>query len=269
MTARKASLTGFAGILSLALATSAACGVADEPAKIGESPKVSVATPRDALLAAVPDTKVGAYKFDIKGGVTPMSGVLDAPKKTIELKLVQKEPDIGLTMTMTSLVIDKKGWMKIAFSPANLPGLPKLPKKWVLLDPAKIKDPDNSPLEYGDETDPGYVTQLVQSSAGLTESKPGHYAGTTDLTQVTDAEIVDEKTLTALGDKAKAVPFTAVIDGAGHLTSAVVKVPAAGQAKAATYQVTYSAFGTTATPAEPAANQQTPATGAVYELLNG
>src|ERR1044071_7093022 len=108
MTARKASLTGFAGILSLALATTAACGSADEPAATGksESPKVSVATPRDTLLTAVPDTKVGAYKFDIKGGVTPMSGVLDAPKKTIELKLVQKEPDVGLTMTMTSLVID-------------------------------------------------------------------------------------------------------------------------------------------------------------------
>ncbi len=269
MTARMASRTGFAGILSLALATSAACGVADEPATTGESPKVSVATPRDALLTAVPDTKVGAYKFDIKGGVTPMSGVLDAPKKTIELKVVQQEPDVDLTMTMRWLVIDDKGWMRVAFAPANLPGLPKLPKKWVLLDPAKVKDPDNSPLEYGDETDPGYVTQLVQNSADLTETSPGHFAGTTDLTQVTDAEIVDEKTLKALGDKAKAVPFTAVIDGAGHLTSAVVKVPAAGKAKAATYQVAYTGFGKTATPTAPAANEQTPATAAVYELLNG
>ncbi len=269
MTARKASLTGFAGLLSLALVTTAACGPAEETAKTGESPKVSVATPRDTLLTAVPDTKVGAYKFDIKGGVTPMSGVLDAPKKTIELRIVQKEPDVGLTMTMTSLVIDKKGWMKIAFTPANLPGLPKLPKKWVLLDPAKVKNPDDSPLEYGDETDPGYVAQLVQNSAGLAESSPGKFAGTTDLTQVKDAEIVDDATLTALGEKAKTVPFTAVVDADGHLTSAVVKVPAAGKSKASTYQVTYSAFGKTATPQAPAAGAQTPATAAVYELLNG
>jgi hypothetical protein len=172
-------------------------------------------------------------------------------------------------MTMTSLVIDKKGWMKIAFTPANLPGLPKLPKKWVLLDPAKVKDADDSPLEYGDETDPGYVSQLVHNSAGLTETSPGKFAGTTDLTQVKDAEIVDDATLTALGEKAKTVPFTAVIDAEGHLTSAVVKVPAAGKAKASTYQVTYSAFGKTATPQVPAAGAQTPATDAVYELLNG
>jgi hypothetical protein len=228
-----------------------------------------VATPRDTLLTAVPDTKVGAYKFDIKGGSTPMSGVLDAPKKTIELKVVQKEPDVGLTLTMTSLVVDKKGWMKIVFTPANLPGLPKLPKKWVLLDPAKVKNPDDSPLEYGDETDPGYVAQLVQNSAGLAETSPGHFAGTTDLTQVKDAEIVDDKTLTALGEKAKTLPFTAVVDAEGHLTSAAVKVPAAGKSKATTYQVTYSGYGKTATPQVPAADAQTPAPPAVYELLNG
>ncbi|MET0419049.1 MAG: hypothetical protein ABW022_23800 [Actinoplanes sp.] len=268
MTARKASLTGFAGILSLALVTTAACGLAEETTK-EESPKVSVATPRDTLLAAVPDTKVGAYKFDIKGGETPMSGVLDAPKKTIELKIVHKEPDVGLTMTMTSLVVDKQGWMKIAFTPANLPGLPKLPKKWVLLDPAKVKDAANSPLEYSDETDPGYVSLLVQNSADLKETSPGHFAGTTDLTQSTDADIVDDKTLTALGEKAKTVPFTAVIDAEGHITSAVVKIPAAGKTKASAYQVTYSAFGKTATPSAPAGNEQTPATAAVYELLNG
>jgi hypothetical protein len=268
MTARKAYLPGLIAALSLTLVAVSGCGPTKKTAG-GQSPTVSVATPRDALLKAVPDTKVGAYRFDIKGGETPMSGVLDAPKKTVQIKIVQKEPDIGLTLTMTSLIIDKKGWMKIAFTPANLPGLPKLPKKWVLLDPDKIKDQDNSPLQYGDETDPGYVSLLVHGSSDLKETSPGHYAGTTDLTQSTKAEIVDAKTLTALGEKAKAVPFTAVIDAEGRLSSAVVKIPAAGKTKASTYQVTYSGYGDTATPPAPAAGEQTPATASVYALLNG
>jgi hypothetical protein len=267
MTARKAYLTGFTAVLSLTLAAGG-CDLAGGKAA-EETPKVSVATPRDALLKAVPDTKVGAYRFDIKGGTTPMSGVLDAPKKAVEIKIVEKEPDLDLTLSMTSLIIDKKGWVKIAFTPAGLPGLPKLPKKWLLLDPSKVKDKDNSPLEYGDETDPGYVALLVHNSSGLKETSPGHYAGTTDLTRSTDADIVDAKTLTALGDKAKAAPFAAVVDAEGHLASAVVKIPAAGQTKASTYRVTYSGYGRTATPAAPAAGEQTPATATVYELLNG
>jgi len=268
MTARKAYLTGSTAVLSLTIATAGGCGLATKPAA-DQTPKAVAATPREALLKAVPDNRVGAYRFDIKGGTTPMSGVLDAPKKTVEIKIVEKEPSLGLTLSMTSLIIDKKGWMKIAFTPANLPGLPKLPKKWLLLDPSKVKDKDNSPLQYGDETDPGYVSLLVSNSDGLKETSPGHYAGTTDLTRATKADVADAKTLTALGGKAKAVPFTAVIDAEGHLSSAVVKIPAAGKAKAATYQVTYSGYGRTTTPAAPAPGAQTPATSSVYDLLNG
>src|SRR5690349_24372836 len=118
MTARKAHLTGSTAVLCLTLAAAGGCDLAGKPAAepgkptAGQSPKVSVATPRDALLKAVPDTKEGAYRFDIKGGSTPMSGVLDATKKTVEIKVAEKEPSIGLTMTMTALIIDKKGWMK-------------------------------------------------------------------------------------------------------------------------------------------------------------
>ena len=257
-----------AAVLVLTAATAAGCSAADEPAADTGS-KVSVATPRDALLNAVPDAKVGAYRFDVKGGVTPMSGVLDAPQRTSLIKVSQTEKDAGFTLTMTALAVDKKGWMKIAFTPATVPGLPKLPKSWMAIDPAKIKDAEGAPIGYDDSTDPGYTSLVVQNSAGVKETSPRHYAGTTDLTKSTDAEIVDAATLKALGAKAAAVPFEAAIDGAGHLSSVIVKIPAAGKAKAALYRVTYSGYGSTATPEAPAAGEQTKATAAVYELLNG
>jgi hypothetical protein len=267
MTAR-AHRTGPAALLTLALGVAAGCGLTGEPAA-EKSPTVSVATPREALLQAVPDEKAPAYRFDIKGGVTPMSGVLDAPRKAVALKIVEREPDVGFTLTMNALIVDQRGWIKLNFKPANLPGLPKLPKKWLLLDPGRLSDQKSSPLQYGDETDPGYTSLLVQSAADLRETAKGRYAGTVDLTQATQAEIVDDKTLTALGAKAKAVPFTAAVDADGRLTSAVLKIPAAGTSKASTYQVTYSGFGSTATPAVPAPGEQTKATAPVYDLLNG
>ena len=82
------------------------------------------------------------------------------------------------------------------------------------------------------------------------------------------ADIVDPARLKALGEKAKAVPFEATVDGQGRLTSAVVKVPAAGRTKASRYEITYADYGTTASPAAPAADEQQPATRSAYELLN-
>jgi hypothetical protein len=263
MNARMACLTG---ALAASLAAMAGCG-GTGPAR--EQASAPAATPRDALLAAVPAASVGAYHFTIKGGTQPMTGVLDAPHKTLRIQVRQHDADAGFSLSMTFLVVDKRSWTKISFEPADTPGLPKVPKTWMLLDPGKVKDPENSPLEYGDEADPGSITAIVQAADGVKEVTPRHYAGTTDLTRSTDAGIVEERTLSALGERAKAVPFEAVVDGQGHVTSAVVKIPAAGKVKASTYSVTYDGYGTTATPGVPAAGEQQKAVDVVYQMLNG
>ena len=260
MIARK-SYVGAA--LFLTIATTAACGT------VAEQVEAEAKSPKDELLASVPGPGEGAYRFDLKGNVTPISGVLDATKKSMQVAVSQSEPDAGFTLTITSLVVDKQSWMKIAFKPATLPGLPKIPKKWLLIDPAKAKGSDSIPVQYGDETDPGNVADIVRNGTGITEPTPGHFAGTTDLTGLAEAEIVDQATLTALGERAKTVPFEAVVDATGHVTSATLKVPAAGKAKAVTYRVTYSGYGVTKSPVVPAAGEQQKATATVYEMLNG
>jgi hypothetical protein len=271
MTARLARLAGLGAALTLSLVTVAGCDPAgstsDPGARATDSP--AAVAPRDALLNAVPDASVGAYHFAIKGGSTPMSGVLDAPKKTIRLEISQHEADPGFTLDMKFLVIEQKAWTKITFTPATIPGLPKLPKKWMLLDTSKIKDKENGPLAYGEEADPGSAKAVFQNASDVKQTSTGHFAGVTDLTKAADAEIVDGAALTALGDKAKKIPFTAVIDAKGRLTSAVVKIPAAAKTKATTYSITYDGYDTTETPVAPAAGEQQKAVSAVYEMLNG
>lgn len=265
MTARKTQLAGLAAVLAFSLT---GCGVvaADDPEASPTPSSAAPVNPRDALLDGIPDDQAGAYRYEIKGGETPIAGVLDASKKAVEVKVVQSEPSLDLAMTMTIRMIDERSWIKIVFEPANLPGLPKLPKKWLLLDPSKA---DKDISGYDGSTDPGYAEELVKASAGLKQTGPGHFTGTTDLTRSTEAEIVDDKTLKALGTKAKAVPFTAVLDAEGHLTTLTVKIPAAGKTKAQTYAVHYSGFGTTTSPAVPAAGDQQKAPADVYDLLKG
>ena len=271
MTARLARLAGLGTALTLSLVTVAGCDSAgsarDAGAGAADSP--AAVAPRDALRNAVPDESTGAYHFAIRGGSSPMSGVLDAPKKTIRLEISQHEADPGFTLDMKFLVIEQQAWTKITFTPATLPGLPKLPKKWMLLDTSKVKDKQDGPLAYGDEADPGSAAAVFQNASDVEQTSSGHFAGVTDLTKAADAEIVDAATLTALGAKAKKIPFTAVVDAEGRLTSAVVKIPAAGKTKAATYAITYDGYGTTETPVAPAASDQQKAVPAVYDMLNG
>lgn len=155
-------------------------------------------------------------------------------------------------------------------SPTTSSAAPANPRD-ALLDgiPDERADAFRYEIKGGESTDPGYAEDLVRASAGLKRTGPGHFAGTTDLTRSTEAEIVDDKTLEALGTRAKAVPFTAVLDAEGRLTTLTVKIPAAGKTKTQTYSVHYSGFGTTPSPAVPAAGDQEKAPADVYDLLRG
>ncbi|WP_127504486.1 hypothetical protein [Actinoplanes solisilvae] len=258
-----ARLGGIAAVLTLALS---GCGLVDGSPEAGApTTSAAVATPLETLIKAVPDETTPPYAFDIKGGSTPMSGSLDSSRKAVQLKIV--ESDDGITVTMALLMIEEKSWIKLAFKP-KIPGMPKIPNKWLVVDPAKLKDRQSLPAGYDGESDPGEVLLLLRNAAGVITKGRGQYAGTTDLTASTRAEIVDKAVLTKLGEKAEAVPFEATVNDAGHLTSMLVKVPAAAGVKAATYRVTYSGFGTTEVPPVPVGDQQTKATKFVYEILN-
>jgi hypothetical protein len=268
MTARTARITGLAAGLTVAVAL-AGCGPTDDAAAVKSAPPVS---PSDKLLKAVPDSDAAPYKFEIKQNNQKVTGTWDATKKSFEGKVVYSEASDGidLTVTETTLVRTEGTWMKIAFNPSNLPGLPKLPKSWMKVDTSKVKDAAGNFLVFDENSaDPGNAYFLVTNAAGVKEAGAGKYTGTTDITMVPDAGIVDEATLKALGAKAKAVPFTAAVDSEGHLSSMSLKVPAAGKSKAGTYTVTYSDFGKASLPAAPAADEQKPAPDAAYDLMNG
>jgi hypothetical protein len=266
MNVRKVRLAGLGALLAVGVVTAGGCGVADA-AREAVSP--APAGPRERLLEALPDTGTGAFRFIVKGGTQPMTGVLDASKKSYRLEVDEKDADLGFTLTMKFLVVREKAWIKVDFSGTEgLTGLPELPKKWMLVDPARIEDAEDAPLSYDDETDPGEAGAVLRAIVDVRETGTGTYEGTTDLTRQGEAGIVTDTTLKALGERAKAVPFEATVDAQGRLTRTVVKIPAAGKAKAARYEVVYDGYGSTEPPAEPAPADQQKAPKAAYEMLN-
>jgi hypothetical protein len=260
MTARIAALAAV-----LVASTVAGCGVHEKASEKAPEKK----TPADVLLASVPDEKTGPYHFAVTNSDGKMSGVVDAPGKAISIGMTQKQAGVPVTMDMKFLILGSKSWAKIRFTPADVPGLPRMPSKWQLIDPSKIKDRANSPLAYGDDqSDPGYAHEVIVNAAQVEQTSAGHYRGTTDLSLTGVADIVDNATLKALGARAKTVPFTAVTDARGRLTRLDVKIPAAGKAKAHTYSTVYDGYDSTATPGRPPMGEQQKAVPVVYDMLN-
>lgn len=267
MTSRMAGL-GVA--LAVSAVTLAACGPTDTAA--GEAtPKpttTTAKTPQEILTSSVPDEKTGAFAVSIKDSGTNVTGVSDPAGKTLQYVAKFRNEAPAFTMTMSLLGAGGTSYAKISFSPSNLTGLPRLPKKWMVIDPAKLKDKEGLLPEDGVDPDPGYVHEVFENAAGVKRTSAGHYAGTVDLSKTNVGDIVDDDQLKALGTKASAVPFTAAVDGKGRMTELVVKIPAAGKTAANSYTVTYGSYGSAKSPSAPAASDQAAATAAVYDLLN-
>ncbi|MEU4694186.1 hypothetical protein [Actinoplanes sp. NPDC023714] len=244
--------------------TGCAAEKSDEKAAPAPSQTEKTKTVSETLLDAVPDAASPAFHYAVKGGLNPFSGVIDPEGRAMTAVITQKIPDTPITLTMQFLVVEEKVWTKIAFKGATADmGLPKLPKKWMSIDQAKAGSSEIDEMKFtASEIDPGYVTALVASAAGLKETADGHYTGTTDLTKSTEAEIVEDKKLKAIGEKAKTAPLDVVVDDEGRIAKATVKVP-----ESAAYQVTYDQYGTAKPLSAPADAVKAPAD--VYELLKG
>jgi len=257
-------------------AVTAACGTSAGqdggdsavPSASARSPKepTEQKKPKDILLAAVPDGSQGSFRFTLADAEATGSGVVDPAAERMQLTTEIKDAALDLSMTFSFLLVGRESWMKVSFS-RRLPGLPKLPKKWLHLDRSKVKNDDEVPLSF-DDPDPAGAAALFAASADVVPAGAGRYRGTVDLTAAADAQVVDDEALAALGEAAKRVPFEADVDGQGRLTSLTVRVPAAGRAPAFRRTATYRDYGAVTAPDRPSAAQSQEAPAAAYEMLN-
>jgi hypothetical protein len=250
--------------LVASLAVTGGCGaVLDAPAAPAPPP-----TPQETLLTSVPGGDSDPFSFTVTGDGVVLDGVMSPAKRSFRVGYTVKDAKLGFTTAVGYTVVDTRSWVKVTFTDTEgITGLPKLPKGWMPLDPARVTD-TSVPVKYDNAPDIANAAVVFRSIVEVREDAAGHYSGTTDLTKQPEAAFVEEAHLKALGAKATTVPFEAVIGAGGHLTSVVLRIPAAGRTKAVRYTVTYDDYGTASTPVEPSgAEKRTPA--AAYEFING
>ncbi|MGK5742953.1 hypothetical protein [Micromonospora sp. URMC 103] len=267
------------GFLRRATVTSAALAVAalaggcgpgggtDRAAEPGQQPSAAM-TPKEALLAAVPDGTEGTIRFSGRDSSSTLSGVVDPAAKGAEITTAVKDADLGFTTTLSFRIVADEAWMKVKFSNTKgLTGFPKLPDRWLRLDRARITDAESAPVYEG--ADLGNAGPLIEAATEVKEEADRRYAGTIDLTSGEAAKVLDAEEMTALGAKAAAVPFTAQVGPDGNLAALSLQVPAAGGRKAYEYLVQYRDYGTAPKVTAPTGTAAQEAPAAAYELLNG
>jgi hypothetical protein len=245
-----------------ALALSAGCGTkTDSGGSGGASPTPSpTLSAVDQLKASTKDLTSTSHKFSAKDSSKEVTGASDPSASAASLSATFTAQ--GTKFTIDFLFYGTDRYVKISGLP--IPGVDG--KKWLRIDISKIKDP--SKAGPTDVKDP--VALKAFTDAIVTAEKTGDksFKGTVDAAKATDEGIFDQDVITGLADKAKAVPFEATLDEKGRLSTIKVTVPAFGDKKEDTINVTVSDYGT-ATVTKPAAADVVDAPAAVYQILNG
>lgn len=222
-----------AGLATIAALT--ACQNEKPAATPGASAAASAqvqASAADALTAAGAKFKDTTVKMKMTmGGAAGLevTGGLDGPgKKSSSAMTIGMA---GTNMTIDVVQIGDEVWMKMA-------GVPSLPKDWMHVDTAKLGAA--STLRSSIE-DPSYSANMLKVASSVEWDGTNKIKGTLDLTKAAGA---NPAAAAALGEQAKAVPFTATLDEQGRLASMTVGMgqvaPAAGVGDMV---ITYSNYG--------------------------
>src|SRR5205814_1042172 len=119
--------------------------------------------------------------------------------------------------------------------------------KWSHIDATKLGANPTLPV---DPNGGANTAALLKNAVDVKQTDGTHYSGTVDLTGGNASTPLGQPDIDRLGQKAKAVPFTATVDSQGRLTEVKLDFPAVDpQIPAVTS--TYSDYGTTVTVTKP------------------
>ncbi|MEV0805081.1 hypothetical protein [Micromonospora sp. NPDC050200] len=280
MTIRRFSAAVFAAtLLTPGLAACNASGTGDPAASGSATPAASGsaiapsgdADAKQALLNSTNEIRNGNFRFTMSGAGSTAEGQVHEPSQSAEMRVLIGDASSDLSMKLDLIHAKPDSWVKLELggrSAGTIPGAQKLNLgKYQHLDQTRIKG--NKALGFDfDKIDPAGSEVLTQGITEVRQTGEGAYAGTLDVSKAAEAGSVDQSVITALGQQARSVPFTAKLDPQGRLSEMVIQIPAAGQNAAQDIKVTYTDYGNATAAQKPPADQVVEAPQEFYNLFN-
>jgi hypothetical protein len=245
----------------------AACNNSGDSPSAASSPESGIpADPKAALVASTKGLAEGNFTFSITADSMNGTGTFHKPSNSAQMTMTIGDEDF--TMDFDLIQIQPDTWVKVDLGDlfAGVPGMEAFKDKYQHLDAAKAKDAKTLDI-FKEGTDPADAAAMFKGLTDVQKTGEGSYSGTFDLTTVKDSVAADEDLLKGLGDKAKAIPFTARLDAEGRLTELVMSVPAAGKTKAQDIKITYGDYGAATAVQKPPADQVIEASEQTYEMF--
>ncbi|HEX6498397.1 MAG TPA: hypothetical protein VF054_05115 [Micromonosporaceae bacterium] len=263
MTSRRWAVSGLLAIASLSLVAVSGCGPTGMSADATPSPK----SPKDTLVAATTALASSTYSFTVTGNQLKGSGAIDAPARSGTFSLSVLGDNGRAVLKLDYLSIGPQAWVRMDFGALkDVPGIANLPDKWLHIDVSKI---DTNSIFGLDATgqDPADAAQLVAAVADVRKVDDTHYQGTIDVGKAKQSALLGPGALDTVAASAKAVPFEAALDSQGRLTDLKITLPASGDRKQNTIEVTYTNYGVQPTLTPPPSDAQIEAPSSVYDML--
>jgi hypothetical protein len=208
------------------------------------------------LRDAVAKLATTSSKLSLTAGPVSGTGTMDPPNKQGSIKMGMDAE--GLTFNIEALMIENDVWLKLA-------GLPGVPKQWMHVDASKLPAHTSLGIKPG-EFDFVGGAHLLAGIVEAEETGDGQYRGTLDLTKASGSPFADEGTVSSLGDRAKAVPFEASVDGEGRLTNLKMDLGEV-EGERLKLDATYSDFGGKVDLTAPAPGEFVEAPEMIYQFL--
>lgn len=235
------------GALTLILAALTGC----EPGRDGSAAPAATPTvaPATQLANAAATLVSTPHRFTLTSGGFTVGGAADPAAKALTLSTT------AAGISAEAVILDKDYYAKIT-------GIPLINGieggKWLHLDGNRVTT--LARFGIGDLNDPGSARLLIRTAATVERDGDSGLKGTFDLTIV---GTLAGQNVKAMGERAKAVPFTARLDASGRLAALSLTVD--GKQK---YEVGYSDYGTKVPAARPAPGTVVEAPEFVYRFLN-
>ncbi|WP_432986920.1 hypothetical protein [Dactylosporangium sp. CA-233914] len=257
---RRSGLLGGAGLVAVLVAlVLTGCGGGGDGGNATSAAASADPAGKEALAAAVKALQGSTYAYTMKIDEGTVTGVVDpAGKRQARLDSVAS----GVKFSLEGIVL---GGGERYFR-TSIPATGVSAKRWYRFDRTKVAK--TGIIGLFETTDPTSSQDFAGRVADARLDSGGRITGTYDLTRGGDLGLADQAGLTALGERARAVPFTVVLDAQGRLASVRITVPAYGKTAERALAVDYRDQGKIVQIPVPKGSEVAAANAAVYSLLN-
>jgi hypothetical protein len=255
-----------ASVSALAVVSMALSACSSNSTSASSSPSAAASTSAPASAAAALTSAIvglGGQAFDMRvtaAGATG-TGSVDPSKRAVTFDA--KGSEGGETFELNVTAIDTDLWVKLDLGSHN-GQLGLNPAKWLKVDSSKI-DFNSIGLDVLNSTDVLDLTSMQKAMSNVKRTDDTHLTGTIDLTALTGVVSPDSDDLTKAGAAAKAVPFSATLDGQGRLSELKINGDSIGTGLSIDIVITN--IGAASSITAPPASDVVPAPGAIYQIL--